>query len=279
MSTFGRLRVSARQVISALERRVWPMTARHAERQSVSTGPQPVDIDRRLADIADEVSVWRKDLEAAVRRQVEAVVSLWERLEFVRRELLYETKYRSSAAAVRVQPRVLRPERLAAARKRGLRLNLGCGHVSLPDYINVDQRDVPGIDIEADLGDLPLPEGGAQEIYSSHVLEHFPQEELRRRLLPYWHRLTASKGLFRAIVPDGEAMLAGLAAGTYPFEDFREVLFGAQEYGGDFHYNLFTPASLQKLLEEAGYGDIEVPFRGRRNGRCFDFEIRARRRD
>ncbi len=83
--------------------------------------------------------------------------------------------------------------------------------------------------------------------------------------------------MFRAIVPDGEAMLAHSAAGEYPFEDFREVLFGGQEYDGDYHFNLFTPASLRKLLIEAGFGNIDIPVQGRRNGRCYEFEITAER--
>ena len=53
--------------------------------------------------------------------------------------------------------------------------------------------------------------GTLRELRSSHLLEHFPQEELRRRLLPYWFSLLAPGGRFTAIVPDGEAMV-----GTMP---------------------------------------------------------------
>jgi hypothetical protein len=102
---------------------------------------------------------------------------------------------------------------------------------------------------------------------------------LRRRLLPYWKSLLAPAGLFRAIVPDGETMLAGVAGGVYRFDDFRETLFGTQEYHGDFHFNLLTPASFTALLQEAGFNDITIPVKGRRNGKCFEFEVRANRRD
>ncbi|HDR9474543.1 hypothetical protein FEP08_05670 [Burkholderia multivorans] len=70
-------------------------------------------------------------------------------------------------------------------------------------------------------------------------------------------------------------MLRGIAAGSYSFDDFREVLFGSQDYNGDFHFNLLTPESLSKLVEEAGFGQVEVPVRGRRNGQCFEFELSA----
>ena len=38
-----------------------------------------------------------------------------------------------------------------------------------------------------------------------------------------------------------------------PFEDFREVLYGAQEYEGDAHFTGFTPDSFCELLREAGF--------------------------
>jgi hypothetical protein len=113
------------------------------------------------------------------------------------------------------------------------------------------------------------------EIYSAHLVEHFPQEEMRRRLLPHWCRMLKPGGRLRAVTPDGEAMLAGLAQGSLAFEDFRDVLFGAQDYEGDFHYNLFTPDSLSRMVEDAGCIAVEVPVRGRRNDRCFEFELVA----
>ena len=79
------------------------------------------------------------------------------------------------------------------------------------------------------------------------------------------------------ITPDGEAMLSGVAQGSFTFEDFRQVLFGGQDYEGDFHYNLLTPDSLCRMVEQAGFIAVEVPVRARRNGQCFEFELTARR--
>ena len=138
-------------------------------------------------------------------------------------------------------------------------------------------RELPGVDVVAEVGDLPFAAGRVDAIASAHLLEHFPQETLRRRLLPYWFNLLRPGGSFRAVTPDAAAMLAGAGAGTYAFEEFREVVFGAQDYPGDYHYNLLTPDSLRGLLAEAGFQDIEVPVAGRRNGKCFEFEITARR--
>lgn len=204
------------------------------------------------------------------------------RVEFIRREILYELRYAAPQGSAipsppTLEPQVLSREKLASLRRTGLRVNLGCGHIPLPGYINVDMRALPGVDIVAEAGNLPLEPGTLRELRSAHLLEHFPQEELRRRLLPYWFSLLAPGGRFTAIVPDGEAMVGHLAAGDYKFEQFREVLFGAQDYAGDFHFNLFEPASIQALLHEAGFADIDIPVRARRNGACYELEVHATR--
>jgi predicted SAM-dependent methyltransferase len=211
-----------------------------------------------------------------------SIGALWERIEFVRREVLFEMAHGSGRtgqdAAPQVASRILAQEKVDAARAAGaLRLNLGCGHIALPDHVNVDMRELPGVDVLAEVGALPFEPESVDAIASAHLLEHFPQEMLRRRLLPHWFGLLRPGGRFNAVTPDAAAMLAAAGAGTYPFEDFREVVFGAQDYAGDYHYNLFTPDSLRALLEEAGFRDVAVPVAGRRNGKCFEFEISARR--
>lgn len=207
---------------------------------------------------------------------------LLDRVEFVRREMMFELRYGAGGGPAvparprALQPRIVAPEKVEAARASGaLRLNLGCGHILEAGYINVDMRDLPGVDVVTEAGALPFEPGSVDEISSSHLVEHFPQEEMRQRLLPYWGAMLRPGGRLRAVTPDGEAMLAGLGQGSYTFEDFREVLFGGQEYDGDFHYNLFTADSLGRMVEEAGFTAVAVPVRGRRNGQCLEFELIA----
>lgn len=257
-----------------------------------------VALSSQLRDLATRVAALEAQAQTGPAVLESRIADTAARIEFVRREILFELKYgpppaSSSAASspapspapgptpgplpAQIQPRILSAEKVAAMRERGLRVNLGCGHIPLDGYINVDMRALPGVDIVAEAGNLPFEPASLTELRSAHLLEHFPQEELRRRLLPYWHSLLAPGGSFVAVVPDGEAMVSHLAAGTYAFEQFREVLFGAQDYAGDFHYNLFEPASLHALLEEAGFTGVELPVRARRNGACYELEIRARK--
>jgi len=206
-----------------------------------------------------------------------SITYLLGRVEFVRRETLFEMRFGGSRdpRLDSVEPKVLSPDKLAAARRSGLRLNLGCGHLPLEDYLNIDQRELPRVDIVAEITALPFQPGEVAEIFSAHVLEHFPQEQLRREVLPYLKSLLRPGGLFRAVVPDAQAMIREHAGGRYPFELLREVVFGGQDYEGDFHYNMFTPEHLTGLLHEAGFEGVQVPVSGRRNGNCYEFEIRA----
>jgi hypothetical protein len=207
------------------------------------------------------------------------IKELWERIEFVRREILFELAHGNRARTgaergARLEPRVLAEDKLRQARAADdIRLNLGCGHIALPGYLNVDMRELPGVDIVAEVDHLPFEPGSVSEVFSAHLVEHFPQEAMRRRLLPYWWSLLRPGGSFRAVTPDAATMIAAAGQGGCPFEDFREVVFGAQDYEGDYHYNLFTPDSMRALLEEARFLDIRVPVSGRRNGKCFEFEI------
>ena len=229
---------------------------------------------------AREMQSTRDDLtgfvEASLAPHVSSIAYLLQRVEMVRAEVLYELRYGQAAGTeaspIAFESKVINP---AALEQPDVRLNLGCGHVPLPGFVNVDMRELPGVDVIAVLDDLPVPEGSLAEIFSAHVLEHFPGEELSRRLLPYWRSLLRPGGVFRAVVPDIAAMANGYSSGAIGFETFREVLYGGQEYQGDTHYNGFSAAHLGSLLADAGFEEVAVIAEGRPNGSCLEFEIRA----
>ncbi len=230
----------------------------------------------QLEQLHEQVNEAAKAQDLSVLR--ESVGYLLGRVEFVRREVMFELRYGASSKHVgdsktSTDIQVLSQEKMEAARREGFRINIGCGDLPISGYLNVDRRALPGVDIVAEVDQLPFDTGELQEVFSSHLLEHFPQEQLRRSLLPYFFRLLAPSGQLHAVVPDAEAMLKQYGEGHYPYDDLREVLYGGQDYDGDFHFNMFTPASLAALLEEAGFVDVRILDRGRKNGRCYEFEI------
>ncbi len=209
---------------------------------------------------------------------------LFGRVEFVRRELMYEMRYGASPVSgsneqIKTETEILSVEKLAAARVGKLRLNLGCGHILLDGYLNIDRRALPGVDVVAEVDELPFESDEVDEIFSSHLLEHFPQEQLRRELLPYFYKLLKPGGVFQAVVPDGEEMTRRAASDPSYFDSFRFVTYGGQDYDGDFHFNMFSPESLSKLLSEAGFVNIDILYQARQNTICYEFEIKAFKRD
>lgn len=205
----------------------------------------------------------------------ETVASLVQRIETVRAEMLHELRYGQPTESREITVEVVNSAAVEEADV--LRLNLGCGHLPLAGYVNVDMRRLPGVDVVAPLDAMPFEPETVSEIFSAHVLEHFPQAALERQLLPYWFSLLAPNGVFRSVVPDVDAMIDQYRDGTIAFENLREVVYGGQEYEGDFHHTAFTPDSLSVLLGKVGFVDVELVERGRKNGACLEFELTARR--
>jgi len=249
---------------------------REARRYQVKTEHQFATLEQRL----DEERRDREAITLDLAQRVEPIgVRLDEvqaRAEFIRREIMFEFNSRQSVIrsprSELVAPKIIDEQKLAAG---NLRVNLGCGHLPIPGFINVDGRDIPGVDIVADVRDMPFERDSLEQIHSAHMLEHFPLEELRRVLLPYWVSLLKPGGRFTAIVPDAEAMIRAFTVGQMTFDELREVTFGLQEYMGDQHYTMFSQASLCGILDEAGLPNAKILASGRRNGVCFEMEIEA----
>jgi SAM-dependent methyltransferase len=228
-----------------------------------------------------------------VTRAVEpGLTALEARIEFVRRELLFELRYGARFRGIGAtgaptdggSPPVggpLEAKVLDEAKLRSfgddIRLNLGAGHIPVDGYLNVDARQLPGIDIVADIRALPFGPGQVSTMFCAHLLEHFPVEEVRRSLLPYWHSILKPGGRLIVVVPDAEAMLDAYSQGQMSFSDLREVTFGAQEYDGDFHFNMYSKGSLAALLSEAGFSDVAITVSDRRNGLCREMQAEGRR--
>ncbi len=241
------------------------------------------ETERQLRALATRI----RSLEVGAEGHGNSIVDIFDRIEFVRREILLEQRYAAPVATevhseatktdAPVRAHVTNEEKFR--RMRGnVRLNVGAGHVLRDGYLNVDFRELPGIDIVADIRELPFGREEVKEIYSAHLLEHFPVEELRRVVLPRWVSMLEDGGRLVSVVPDVETMVSEHAAGRMPFEDFIEVIYGGQEYDGDFHYSGFSQETLTGLLLEAGLEDVKVIEEGRRNGVCYEMEIEAVRR-
>jgi hypothetical protein len=240
-----------------------------AARQQFAESSQALDEIRSTVYLGDD------NVRDEMRPHIDTIGWLLQRVETIRAEIMFEMRYgRQPESAESVETRIVNPQAIEA---RPLKLNVGAGHLPIEGYVNVDMRELPGIDVVGRADDLPFELGTVDEIFSSHTVEHFPLEFLKRQLLPYWHSVLKPGGELRTVAPDLEAMIADFERGETPFDTLRSVLYGGQEYEGDTHFTGFTPASFCELLLEAGFESATVDSRNRQNGDCKEFEITARK--
>jgi predicted SAM-dependent methyltransferase len=237
------------------------------------TRREQVRIEREQVRMEEERTANLRETWQTQAGFAEAIARIEQRLEFIRREIMVEVRYgeQSPGAVPAEDPQILNPAKLES---RPIRINLGSGHLVMDEYVNVDGRPLPGIDVVAEVGNLPFERSSLDEIRSSHLLEHFPPPQLTK-LLSYWHDLLRPGGLFVAVVPDAESMIRTFVAGDTSWDDLKEVTYGAQEYAGDFHFTMFSQSDLIAALRGAGFVDAKVLEAGRRNGACLEMEVAA----
>ena len=166
-------------------------------------------------------------------------------------------------------------KQLLASMGDQVKANLGCGEKVWPGYINVDLRELREVDVVADIRRLPFELGSVAELASAHLIEHFREHQLRTRILPYWQSLLMSEGSLRIICPNWSAMLEKLTDGSLSLADFKRLTFGAQDYEGNDHQAMYTPDTLQSLLNECGFSRVEIIETERMNHICPEMELRA----
>lgn len=195
-----------------------------------------------------------------VARSLAARVAPIDLLQQVR----FELKVRTATTLGRMHPKsraLLR--RIAQTEPANLRVNLGCGPLPAPGWLNID-----GVAQEADLlqvlGEpLALPDESAAMVFSEHVLEHIDFPGPARVFLREAWRILRPAGHFRVIVPDaGRAMMAYASGdtetlramsnhGQLPIEMVNRLF---RESG--FHRWAWDFALLDRELKTAGFSSV-----------------------
>jgi SAM-dependent methyltransferase len=157
---------------------------------------------------------------------------------------LVDLKTPSSTGTLNAQ--VIHAERVNTLR----RVNVGCGRDLRDDYINVDSRKIEGVDMVADARALPFKKDTLDEVFASHVLEHFTERD-GKKILQHWYDLLKKNGELRIIVPNIDAMTKRYAGGELTWDALRSVVLGGQDYASDHHFNQFSPDSLESLVKSA----------------------------
>jgi predicted SAM-dependent methyltransferase len=158
-----------------------------------------------------------------------------------------------------------------------LTLNVGCGDRTFDEYpngykcINFDQRgDLARVDEVGNVKDLSRFKNDKFDyILASDIIEHFPIAETQS-VLAEWRRVLKPGGTIEFRLPD----LHTICKEYLRHKDAKYtswLLYGGQDYPGNFHYVAFDKDWLTKVLKEAGF----EPFDHKEQGN--NFEMKARK--
>lgn len=142
--------------------------------------------------------------------------------------------------------------RLGMNGKNPLKLHLGCGSQHLEGYMNIDWRKTGATDIVCDLTKLPYPDHSVELIETCHVIEHLSRHDLPR-VFKKWYLLLIQEGKLIIECPNFDEVVK-----EYMKDEKRiDNIFGLQRYHGDAHQFGYNFKRLKKLMEDAGFKNIQ----------------------
>jgi predicted SAM-dependent methyltransferase len=137
-----------------------------------------------------------------------------------------------------------------------IKLHLGCFKRKIHGFTNIDIRNDVGADVVDDCRLLTkFQENSVSLIYTSHMLEHFPLEEVPV-ILKRWFNLLRPGGILRISVPDFRAICEYyLTTGTY--SEVQKLLYGDATNQYNHHYTCYDYDTLMKLLCKVGFHGVQ----------------------
>lgn len=135
-----------------------------------------------------------------------------------------------------------------AAPSHSIKLNIGAGNSKIDGYTPIDIKD------GTDAIKLPYPDESVDEVYASHVLEHFPYEKTAQ-VLKEWARVLKPGGIMRIGVPD-MAKIVG-SWGEASKKNLSRYLLGGHVDKDDVHGAVFDEDILRVAMQQAGIGWVE----------------------
>jgi len=137
-----------------------------------------------------------------------------------------------------------------------IKLNLGCGDMILPGWVNCDLYYAKA-DLQCDVKKLPFEDSSVDEIYSSHVIEHFDFME-GQEVLREWRRVLKPGGIITIECPE----LLSLCKRFVEADEQTRIGLYVQFYGypwkpGQAHKFLYTENQLRWTMDQIGFKNIQ----------------------
>lgn len=143
-----------------------------------------------------------------------------------------------------------------------MNIHLGCWKRNIPGFVHVDLCDLPHIDYQHRIDQLPMfADACADLIYTSHTFEYFDRQEAVA-VLAEWRRVLKPGGLLRLAVPDFPALVQ-VYQQTGELARILGPLFGRMAVHMKdgrqeliYHKTVYDYASLSALLEQGGFTGV-----------------------
>lgn len=141
-----------------------------------------------------------------------------------------------------------------------MKLNLGCGKDKKIGYVNIDIQEGLEPDVIDNVQYLKkIDDGTVDEIYASHILEHFPHWQTRA-ILGTWRDKLKDGGKLVIRVPDIEIICKNiLTAGTTNqiYNGIKDI-YGGQDHSFNYHCMGFTYNLLFYILKACNFKEITI---------------------
>lgn len=137
-----------------------------------------------------------------------------------------------------------------------LRLNLGCGVIYKPGYVNIDKYDSSVADSNESVDNLSYEDNSVDEIVAEQLIEHFDYVRCKY-VLSEWFRVLKPEG--RLIIETPDILESFEKFKKSDLEGKRKTLqwvYGIDS-SGMRHKTGFDFELLEKLLQDIGFEDIE----------------------
>jgi len=136
----------------------------------------------------------------------------------------------------------------------GKKLNVGCYHMKLDGFINIDINPECEPDILKDIRELEFDNESIDLILASQVIEHFDLIDVKF-ILSKFYRWLKKGGQFIVEVPDVGCILDKVEKNEWKIEDYYGAIYGNKEIMGQSHKSQFDIILLINMLKEAGFNN------------------------
>lgn len=138
------------------------------------------------------------------------------------------------------------------------KLNIGCGLDIKQGYVNIDCRELPGVDLVTDITKLEIEHRLVSEIYISDFLEHFSEKD-GNILFTKFYTWLKPDGILDIRIPDLKAVAKEIIERP-TFMPMIYRIYGGQDYPSNFHYWGWTPESFKEYITSYNYEIIKEEY-------------------